>query len=172
VRKAVEVGRAAGDRQVLVPVLSQLAFVAEELGLHDEAQNAAQEFAALVEATLSPGNIHRAIDIAWVAERLDCVESLRRLVFTAPEEYVWHRAVLSILDADYERAATVLGGLGHVDEGYARLRAGERYLAVGLQADAVARLRETIAFFRPLGATAYVREAEDLLVGAGLEIPA
>ena len=162
----------SGRPQVLVPVLSQLAFVAEELGLHDEAQNTAQEFAALVEATLSPGNIHRAIDIAWVAGRLDCVEPLRRLVFTAPEEYVWHRVVRAILDADFERAAGVLAELGHVDEGYARLRAGEQHLAERRAAEADAHLRDAIAFFRPLGATAYVHQAEELLVGAGLEIPA
>ncbi len=172
VRRAVEVGRAAGDRQVLVPVLSQQAFVTAELGLLDEAKGVAREFAALVEANLSPINIHRAIDIAWVAERLDCVEPLRRLVFTAPEEYVWRALVLAVLDADFERATTVLAALGHVDEGYARIRAGTRHLEQGRSAEAETELRRSIAFHRPLGATRNVREAEELLAGAGLEVSA
>ena len=172
VRRAVEVGRAAGDRQVLVPVLSQQAFVSAELGLLDEATSSAREFALLVESDLSPVNIHRAIDIAWVAERLDCADALRRLTSRAPQEYAWRAAVQTILDQDYERAAMLLAGLGHVDEGYAKLRAGEQYLTEGRTADADARLGEAIAFFRRLDAAAYVRQAERLLAGAGLEIPA
>lgn len=171
VRRAAEVGRAAGDRQVLVPVLSQLAFVTAELDLLDEATAAAREFASLV-GDLSPMNIHRAIDIAWVASRLDCVEPLRRLTFTAPESHIWRVAVVAILDEDYDRAASVLAQLGHVDEGYARLRSGERAIAESRRAEANGDLREAIAFFRRLGATSYVRRAENVLASAGLEIPA
>ena len=171
-RRAVEVGRAAGDRQVLVPVLSQQAFITAELGLLDEATRSARELTLLVESDLSPVNIHRAIDIAWVAERLDCVDALRRLASRAPQEYAWRPVVQAILDQDYERAAMLLAGLGHVDEGYAKLRAGDQYLTEGRTADADARLGEAIAFFRRLDAAAYVRQAEKLLADAGLEIPA
>ncbi len=171
VRRAVEVGRAAGDAQVLSPVLSQHAFVAAELGLLDEARAAADELAVLV-AGFSPVHVHRTIDIAWVAARLGSVEPLRRLTLSAPEGYVWRTAVLAILDADYERAAEILAEIGHVDAGYAHLRAGEQHLIGGRAAEADAHLREAIAFFRPLDATAYVRRAEELLAGAGLEIPA
>ncbi len=171
VMRAVELGREAGDRQVLVPVLSQLAFVTVELDLLDEARAAARELASLV-GDLSPMNIHRAIDIAWVAGRLDCVEPLRQLTFTAPESYVWRIAVGAILDEDYERAASVLARLRHVDEGYAKLRSGERAIADGRRDEANATLHEAIAFFRQLDATSYVRQAEELLAGAGLEIPA
>lgn len=171
VRRAVEVGRDAGDRQVLVPVLSQHAFVAAELDLLDEAKDAARELASLV-GNLSPVNIHRAIDIAWVAVRLDCVEPLRRLALTAPDGYVWRTAVLALLESDYDRAASIFGGLGHVDEAYAQMRAGEQCIVEGRPAEADPRLREAIASFRQLGATSYVRQAEELLTSAGLEIPA
>jgi tetratricopeptide (TPR) repeat protein len=171
VRRAVEVGRSAGDRQVLVPVLSQHAFVTAELGLLDEARGAALELASLTE-DLSPVNIHRVIDIAWVAERLDCVEPLRRLAVTAPDGYVWRDAVLSVLEGDFEGAVGVLAALRHVDEGYARLRAGERHLAEGRSTEAEPELRASIAIHRPLDAVSYVRRAETLLAGAGLEIPA
>ena len=171
VRRAVEVGRSARDRQALVPVLSQLAFVTAELGLLEESGEAGRELASLIE-NISLVNIHRTIDIAWVAERLGFVGPLRRLALAAPQGYVWREAVLAVLDADFERAASVFAGLGHVDEGYASLRAGERHLVEGRPQEADARLREAIAFFRPLGATRHVREAEELLAGAGLEVPA
>ena len=172
VTRALEVGRGAGDRQALVPALSQLAFVACELGLPDEAKAAGDELATLVADDLAPVNIHRTIEIAWMAARLDCVEPLRELATRAPDDYVWRQAVLAVLDEDYESAASILRRVGHVDEGYARLRQGERLLAQGRPAEADVRLREAIAFFRPLEATGFVRRAEELLAGAGLEVPA
>ena len=172
VTRALDVGRAAGDRQALVPALSQFAFVACELGLPAEAKPAGDELAKLVADDLAPVNIHRTIEIAWMAAGLDCVDSLRELAARAPDDYIWRQAVLAVLDGDYEGAATILHRIGHVDEGYARLRDGERLLAEGRPGQADVRLREAIAFFRPLGATAYVRRAEELLAGAGLEVPA
>jgi hypothetical protein len=110
--------------------------------------------------------------MAWVAERLDCAEPLRRLALTAPEDYVWRAAVLAVLDTDYDRAAGILVGLGHVDEAYANLRAGETCIAGRRPADASTRLRDAISSFRRLGATSYIRRAEELLAGEGLEVPA
>ena len=172
VTRAVEVGRAAGDRQALVPGLSQLAFVASELGLSAEATAAGNELATLVADDLAPVNIHRTIEIAWVAEPLGCADPVRELAARAPEEYVWRQAVLAVLDHDYERAASIFRRVGHVDEGYAQLLDGERLLAEGRPAEADVRLREAIGLWRALEATAYVRRAEELLAGAGLEIPA
>jgi len=77
-----------------------------------------------------------------------------------------------VLDHDYERAASIFRRVGHVDEGYAQLLDGERLLAEGRPAEADVRLREAIGLWRALEATAYVRRAEELLAGAGLEIPA
>ena len=172
VTRAVEVGRAAGDRQALVPGLSQLAFVASELGLSAEATAVGNELATLVADDLAPVNIHRTIEIAWVAESLGCTDPVRELAARAPEEYVWRQAVLAVLDHDYERAASIFRRVGHVDEGYAQLLDGERLLAEGRPVEADVRLREAIGFWRALEATAYVRRAEELLAGAGLEIPA
>ena len=171
VTRAVAVGRAAGDRQAIVPGLSQFAFVSCELGLDDEARAAADELASLIADDLSPVNIHRTIEVAWVAGRVGCVDPLRELAARAPENYVWRQAVLAVLDEDYERAASIFNRVGHVDEGYARLRDGERHLAEGRPAEADVRLREAIAYFRPLAATAYVRRAEALL-GDASEVPA
>jgi class 3 adenylate cyclase/tetratricopeptide (TPR) repeat protein len=170
-RRAVEVGRSAKDRQALIPMLSNLAFVAAELGQLEEAQDAAGELTPLL-ADASPINVHRTLEIAFVADSLGCAAALRRLALSAPEGYVWRDAVVAVLDLDFERAAERLASLGHIDEGYARIRASERLLADGRGAECEAHLHRALALYRPLGGTRYVTRAEELLAGAGLEVSA
>ena len=117
-------------------------------------------------------NVTRSVEAAWIARQAGIDEAVRRIALTTPEGYVWRDAVVSVLDEDYERAADVFASFGHLDEGYARLRAGARHLAEGRAVEAEAALQRSIASHRLLGATRYVREAEQLLVRAGLEIPA
>ena len=170
-KRAVEVGRSARDRQALIPMLSSWAFIAAEFERLDEALAAAQELASLL-ADASPVNVHRTLEVAWVADSLGCGDALRRLALATPQGYVWREAILAVLDRDFERAASTFAAFEHVDEGYARLLGGECDLAEGRLEEGEAQLRQAIAFFSPLGATRYVRQAEALLAGAGLEISA
>jgi len=57
-------------------------------------------------------------------------------------------------------------------EAYARLRAAEQLVAEGRQAEADAQLEKALAFFRSVGATRYIREAEALLAPAAAAKPA
>jgi tetratricopeptide (TPR) repeat protein len=170
-RRAVDVGRSAKDPQALIPMLSNLAFVAAELGQLEEAREAAGELTPLL-VDASPINVHRTVESAYVATSLGCADALRRLARSAPEGYAWRDAVLSFLDLDFERAADMLASIGHIDEGYARIRAGERLLTDGRRSDCEAHLHRALALYRPLGATRYVTRAEELLAGAGLEVSA
>jgi hypothetical protein len=52
------------------------------------------------------------------------------------------------------------------DEADARLRAAEKHVREGRRADADAQLQKALAFYRSVGATAYVREAESLLAAS------
>jgi tetratricopeptide (TPR) repeat protein len=171
IRRAAEVARSAKDRQAMVPVLSKLIFVTAELGLDDEARKAWRELDPLLEDA-SPLALHRTMYGAFFAHQLGSSDALRRLVESAPSNSGWHEPVLALIETDFERAADLLAALGHVDEGYARLRAGERHLAEGRRAEAAAQLRAAIDFYRPLRATRYVRRGELLLATAGLEVPA
>ncbi|MGH3133324.1 MAG: hypothetical protein ACRDNY_06215, partial [Gaiellaceae bacterium] len=116
--------------------------------------------------------VHRTLYAAFFARELDCVDQLRRLLGSARNPNRWHETVLALLEADFEAAANVLAAMGHVDEGYAHLRAGETYLAEGRRADAEVELRRAIDFYRPLRAMRYIRRSERLLGEAGLEVPA
>jgi hypothetical protein len=59
-------------------------------------------------------------------------------------------------------------GIGALpDEASARLRAAEVLVREGRRAEADVELKQALAFWRSVGATAYVREAEALLAAAG-----
>ena len=64
-------------------------------------------------------------------------------------------------------AADILAEIGALsDEAFARLRAAEALVDTGQRADADAQLRQALAFYRSVGATAYVREGEGLLAAS------
>ena len=92
---------------------------------------------------------------------------LRTFLEDFPRPTRWHGAALAILDGDYARAADLLDELGIVSlSAEARLNAATAFAASGRQAEADAQLRPALEFFRSVGATRYVREAEALLAAA------
>ena len=170
-RRALEVGRSTMDVQAVVPPLGTLAFVAAELGRLDEAARIGEELVGAVQDE-HPINVHRIFDACWVADRIGCREPLRRFVLGAPLDLPWRGVVLASLDAEYEQAADALAAMGHVDEGYARLLAAKRLLADGRVGEGEAQVRAALAFLRPLSAARYITRAEQLLIDAGLQVPA
>ncbi|HYY73398.1 MAG TPA: hypothetical protein VE662_01145 [Solirubrobacterales bacterium] len=73
------------------------------------------------------------------------------------------RRRLSYASGAFEESAEILEDMGAVaDEAYARLRAAEALIQAGRRADGDAQLQRALAFYRSVGATAFVREAESL----------
>jgi hypothetical protein len=169
--RGVEVARSAKDRQALIPTLGNAALVSAALGRADVARQLAQELASML-ADASTINVHRSVEAAWIARQTGIEREVRDIALTTPEGYAWREAVLAVLDEDYERAAGVFASVGHVDEGYARLRAGARHLAEGRKVEAEDELKRSLALHRRLSARRYVSEAEELLARAGLEVSA
>jgi hypothetical protein len=145
--------------------------VTGELDLGDEARSAWQELEPLLDDA-SPVAFHRTLYAGFFASRLGGDDALRRLGALSPSDHPWHRAMVALVEGDFDRAADQFAALGFVDEGYARLRAGEAHLAEGRRGDAEAQLRKAIDLYRPLGAVRYVSRGELLLTGAGLEVSA
>jgi hypothetical protein len=80
--------------------------------------------------------------------------------------------VRASLDGDLVEGAETLGEIGQVVlESVARLRAGAALAARERRAEAGEQLERSLAFWRSVGATRYIREAEALLDEAS-EIPA
>jgi class 3 adenylate cyclase/tetratricopeptide (TPR) repeat protein len=77
----------------------------------------------------------------------------------------WLTAALAYLEGDFETAAATYAVIGsRPDEAFARLRAAERFAAVGDEVRAKQQRAQALAFYGSVRATRYVRKAEQLLV--------
>jgi hypothetical protein len=73
----------------------------------------------------------------------------------------WLEAARAYADGGFEEAAEILGDIGAVpDEAHARVRAAEALVEAGRRSEADAQLQRALAFYRSVGATAYIREVE------------
>jgi hypothetical protein len=64
---------------------------------------------------------------------------------------------------DAVSAAQLLEPISIPDAEWVRIRAAEQLLAGGRRAEADVQLRKALAFWRSVGGTRYIREAESLL---------
>jgi hypothetical protein len=72
-----------------------------------------------------------------------------------------------MLDGDFVRAAEIFAEMElPAYDAWARRRGAEQLAASGRRAEAEEQLRRSLAFWRSVGATRYVREAEALLAAA------
>jgi hypothetical protein len=73
----------------------------------------------------------------------------------------WTEAVEAYVAGEYLTAADILAEAGtKVDEAEARLRAAEQLAAAGERAEAEEQRNLALAFYRAVGATRYIEEAE------------
>ncbi|HKB20644.1 MAG TPA: AAA family ATPase, partial [Gaiellaceae bacterium] len=105
-----------------------------------------------------------AIALAALGGASDLVAFVERSRVKSP----WRAAAAAYASGNFRRAADEYGGMGaQPDEAYARLRAAEACVREGRRADADAELKRSLAFWRSVGAGAYIREGEALLAAAG-----
>jgi tetratricopeptide (TPR) repeat protein len=79
----------------------------------------------------------------------------------------WTEAVAAYLAGDFAAAAEILDQAGgKPDAAEARLRAAEQLAALGRRDEADEQLERALAFWRSVGATRYIREAESLLTAS------
>jgi hypothetical protein len=79
----------------------------------------------------------------------------------------WMEAARAYAAGELEEAADILGAIHAVpDEAFVRLRAAEALMHEGRRAEADAELQKALAFYRSVGATAYIREAEGMFAAS------
>jgi tetratricopeptide (TPR) repeat protein len=168
VRTALPLARSVRDPQQRVPWLSVCAHLLVEAGLTGEAREAAED--ALRERKSGTGR-WEYVDLALDAAELGCVEELTAaLERRAPTK--WTDAGIALARGDLVRGADLLHEVGDAElEHAARLRAARALVAEGRAVEADAQLQRALAFYRPAGATRYIRHAEELLDELS-EIPA
>ena len=111
------------------------------------------------------GRADNGTSVLALVEELGVVEDYVRLAERESTEHrPWIEAASRFLHRDYRRAAETYAGIGsRVDEAYARLRLAAKLLGEGSTGEGNAELQHALAFYRSVGATRYIREAEALL---------
>ena len=157
---ALREARAIRDPQALQPAI----VTAAEVAHRTEDSTAANRL--LDEA----GSLERAIGTPIVRAALIAHDLGRDLPFFADGDEVrtvWRDAAVAIVRGELVKPADALEHTGARTLAAAvRLRAAQASAAEGSHAEAAARLASVLAFYREVGASAYVREAEALLARA------
>jgi class 3 adenylate cyclase len=164
VREGLKSARTAGDRQALLPALGAFVKIALEAELRDEAATAAD--ALLEHATAAPLNVWYAADAVPALVSLDRGEALREALRGATASR-WREAAEAIVAGDFQRAGELFAQIGsRAKEADSRLRAAQSLIEAGLRPHGEAELERALAFYREVGAGAYVREGEALLAAS------
>ncbi|MDQ3380358.1 MAG: AAA family ATPase [Actinomycetota bacterium] len=162
VRKMLAPARSAGDPQSLMPALTGAARLYAGVGRVDEARALVRE--ALADAPAEALAAWTLSDLAWVAAELECAGELGALLDPSHLGTKWSDAAHALLRGDFLTAAEISYDIGNLDdEALARLRAAEQFVAEGRRAEADEQLSQSLAFWRSVGATRYIREGEALL---------
>ena len=156
-RRGVEFARAAGDPQLVQPNLGFAARVHAMAGERTEA-------GALVDEVLATAPMigFYATELAWAMRELGRGDELLERAFAPQspdrEPSPWRAAACAVAAGEVERAADLYEEIGARPHwAYARLTAAEKRGIGG------AELEQALAFFRDVGATAYLERGEALL---------
>jgi class 3 adenylate cyclase/tetratricopeptide (TPR) repeat protein len=164
--QALELVERARDPQTLYPALAAAAHVESELG----GGRPVPSVEPFVEALRSGHGLGFALAavhvLAWTLTPLGRGQELADALVRFAEN-PWARAARAFALGDPVGAADVLAAMGAVSsEAYCRLAAARAMVAEGRRAEADAQLGAALAFYRGVGATRYVREAESLLAAS------
>jgi class 3 adenylate cyclase/TolA-binding protein len=107
------------------------------------------------------------VEAAYAAVTLGRSAQFEALASQGGIQTAWVRAARSIARTDFGAAADILSEVPSLaGEAYARRHAAQRMIAQGRPTDAVAELERSLAFWRRVGATAYLRVCQTMLPAA------
>jgi class 3 adenylate cyclase/predicted ATPase len=159
-RRAMEVARAAGDPQVMAPVLSRATMTFEDLGFLDEAADMVREVVDI--ARRHPGEVAFALVEGTVMTR--AAEPYRAQLESALAESGMPKLKAlgdACLRRDFAAAAAVWAEAGSPTwEAQLRMLAAGELQTAGSEAEARAQADRALAFYRSVRATRYVEKLE------------
>ncbi len=158
--RALELARgAARDRDTLIPALIRTAWAYLQVGRVAEARMLFGEAVPLLEKHPKA----RPWALAEVAFELGETSEVRKILTALPSS-PGHRAMVAVLDGEFEMAAGQYAEARILlFEAEARLRAAEQLLAEGRSAEGEVQLEQALAFYHPIGATLFIQRGERLL---------
>jgi len=166
--RAVELAVQRDEPELLLPALVLHAHALLAGGRVEEAGARADEVAAtLAERGAQAASPYWPGELAVVLLDLGRAAELVELAATVASPTPWLLAAAAMAAGDFEGAADRYAELGSLpDEASARLRAAGKLLATGRPAEGNAQLRQALAFYRRVRATACLREGEALLTAS------
>jgi class 3 adenylate cyclase/tetratricopeptide (TPR) repeat protein len=166
-REILEYVSSLGDPQATWPHVAEFARMALRGGLRDEAESRLDELAAAIAAHESvgdplPWHVGYVLVLCDLDRNAEAAEIVGRLT-----PGTWRKACEAILVRDPARAADLLAATGDQPfQAELRARAAVDLAAEGQLAEAQAQLKRARAFWETVGATAYLREADELIAAA------
>ena len=164
---ALESARESAEAAAVLPALVGLAGFLRRRGRRDEASAALDEVVTALDAAESVGDVQE-FHVELVVELLVAgrPQAAEGIVGRMPEG-PWRDACRALVDGDDVRAADTLASMG-TDRLAAdlRLRAGRALAAAGKLSEAEAQLELARAFYRKVGATAFLAEADAIVAAA------
>jgi class 3 adenylate cyclase len=160
-RESLISGRRAKDPQALYPALAVSAYVLAAAGRPDEAQPILSELFAAGPADLS-SICESSANCVLAAEILGRRDEARHWLGTRRDS-PWFVAARALADQEFAAAAESLDSMGAArSAALARLHAAQELASTGRRAEADDQLRLALSFFRSVGATRFIRQAEAL----------
>jgi tetratricopeptide (TPR) repeat protein len=160
--RALELAREAEEPQAVLPALfGRTTFLSASARL-GEARPLAQELLARGAKSQLP--YPGGADFWYVARCTSADEALASLVGRNTWRTPWLDAIEELLHGVPDRSVELYRKLeAPNDEAFARLRAAEGHLAAGRRAEADSHLEAALTFYRSVGATFYIQQADALL---------
>jgi DNA-binding SARP family transcriptional activator/class 3 adenylate cyclase/tetratricopeptide (TPR) repeat protein len=160
---ALEFGRHAGEPATLCQSLALQARVLVEAGRTAQAGVSVDEVLELLESPSVLGSF-------WTADLAAALRELGRaaeLPASSSSPTEWLVAARLVASGRFADAATRYAAMGaRPEEAWARLQASAELASAGMPAEAEKQLEQARAFYRAVGADAYVRARESLLARA------
>ena len=165
--RAHDLVRIEGEAQNLYPTLAVCAHISRETGDLDRAAVIADEVLLWLQAGTRSGTIHDYLHIlAWTLTALGRGPELID-VLAIRADNLWVRAATLFAAGDIGAAADVCATMGAVtEEARDRLWLAKALVEQGRRPEADIELHRALVFYRSVGATRYVREAEGLLAAS------
>ena len=164
---ALESARESAEAAAVLPALVGLEGFLRRRGRSDDASAALDEVVTAFDAAESVGDIQE-FHVELVVELLEAgrAQAAESIVGRMPES-PWRDACRALIDGDDARAADTLASMG--TERLAaelRLRAARALAAAGRLGEADVQIELARAFYRKVGATALLAEADSIVAAA------
>jgi len=164
IESAIELARLAKDPQAMDPTMAMAAFVFRQVGNLDRSEKMVDEAFELLLAEQATGPQRTDIlhVLAWTALALGRGRELLAVLPT--NDVPWVRAARPFATGELREAADICGSMGaRTEEARDRLWLAEALVREQRRPEADVELHRALAFYRSVGASRYIREAEALL---------